>query len=79
MKPNAVKLMMGTAIVMLVMWIGALVTLGMQQAWGRFVAVLVLHLLGLGIVGMSAYGISGPEDPKMVVIRPSTPVSQAWS
>jgi hypothetical protein len=79
MKPNAVKSLMRTAIDMLVMWIGALVTLGMQQAWGRFVAVLVMHLLGLGIVGMSAYAISGPEDPKMVVIRPLTPISQAWS
>jgi hypothetical protein len=45
--------MMGTAIVMLVTWIGALVMLGMRQAWGWFVAVLVLHPVGLGIVGMS--------------------------
>jgi hypothetical protein len=63
-----------TAIVMLVMWIGALVKLGQQEAWGWFVAVLLLHLVGLGIVGMVAYAVSGPEDTAFVAIRPSTPV-----
>ena len=63
-----------TGIVMLVMWIGALIKLGMQRAWGWFVGVLVLHLLGLGIIGMGAYAIAGPEDEDLVVIRPSTPV-----
>jgi hypothetical protein len=33
-------------IVMLVMLIGALVKLGMQRAWGWFVAILVLHVVG---------------------------------
>jgi hypothetical protein len=63
-----------TGIVMLVMWIGALVKLGQQQAWGWFLAVLLLHLVGLGIIGMVAYAVSGPEDAAYVVIRPSTPV-----
>jgi hypothetical protein len=58
-------------IVMLVMWIGALVKLGVQHAWAWFVAVLVLNLLFLGIIGMVAYGIAGPEDTE-VVIRPTT-------
>ncbi|MHB8612630.1 MAG: hypothetical protein ACYDAL_09410 [Candidatus Dormibacteraceae bacterium] len=63
-----------TGVVMLVTWIGALVKLGQQQAWGWFVALLLLHLVGLGIIGMVAYSVSGPEDPAYVVIRPSTPV-----
>jgi hypothetical protein len=61
-------------IVMLVMWIGALVKLGAQRAWGWFVGVLVLHLVGLGIVGMGAYALAGPEDEDLVVTRPATPV-----
>jgi hypothetical protein len=66
--------MAATGVVMLVMWIGALVKLGQQHAWGWFVGVLVLHLVGLGIVGMVAYAVSGPEDISYVAIRPSTPV-----
>jgi hypothetical protein len=58
-------------IVMLVTWIGALVELGTQHAWAWFVAVLVLHLFFLGIIGMVAYAIAGPEDTE-VVIRPTT-------
>ena len=61
-------------IVMLVMWIGALVKLGSQRAWGWFIGVLLLHLVGLGIVGMVAYAIAGPEDGDLVVTRPATPV-----
>ena len=57
-------------IVMLVMWIGALVKLGMQHAWAWLVAVLVLHIVFLGIIGMVAYAIAGPEDAE-VVIRPA--------
>ena len=64
----------GAGIVTLVMWIGALVKLGMQRAWGWFVGLLVLHLLGLGIVGMVAYAVAGPEDEDLVVTRPRTPV-----
>ena len=63
-----------SAVVMLVVWIGALIRLGQQQAWGWFAGVLVLHLIGAGIIGMVAYAISGPEDTDAVVIRPSTPV-----
>jgi hypothetical protein len=63
-----------SAVVMLVMWIGALIRLGQQHAWGWFVGVLVLHLIGLGIIAMAAYAISGPEDTDEVVIRPATPV-----
>jgi len=63
-----------TGVIMLVMWIGALVKLGQQAAWGWFVAVLLLHLVGLGIVGMVAYAVSGPEDMAHVAVRPSTPV-----
>jgi hypothetical protein len=58
------------AIVMLVMVIGALVKLGMQRAWGWFAAVLILQLVMLGIVGMLAYAIAGPEDAE-VVMRPT--------
>jgi len=43
-----------TGVVMLVMWIGALVKLGQQHAWGWFAGVLVMHLVGLGIIGMVA-------------------------
>ena len=68
-------LVLGIAgIVMLGMWIGALVELGMQRAWGWFVGVLLLHVTGLGIIGMVAYAVAGPEDEDLVVIRPATPV-----
>jgi hypothetical protein len=53
-----------------VFWIGALVRLGQIRAWGWFVAVLVLHVVGLGIAGMLAYAVSGPEDSMTVVMRP---------
>jgi len=65
---------MATGVVMLVMWVGALISLGQQRAWGWFAGVLVLHLIGLGIIGMVAYAISGPPDTEMVVTRPTTPV-----
>jgi len=61
-------------IVMLVMLIGALVKLGMQRAFGWFVAILLLHIVGLGIVGMAAYAVAGPEDEDLVVTRPPTPI-----
>jgi len=63
-----------SAVVMLVTWIAAMIRLGQQRAWGWLIGVLVLHLVGLGIIGMLAYSISGPEDTDAVVIRPSTPV-----
>lgn len=37
------------AVVMLVFWIGALIMLAHLRAWSWFTAVLVLHLIGLGI------------------------------
>jgi hypothetical protein len=70
----AYLLIIATGIVMLVMWIGALIRLGQQQAWGWFVGVLVLHLIGLGIIGMVSYAIAGPPDTDLVVTRPTTPV-----
>jgi hypothetical protein len=63
-----------SGLVMFVTWLGALTRLGSQQAWGWFVGVLIVHLFGLGIVGMVAYAVSGPEDAELVVTRPSTPV-----
>jgi hypothetical protein len=60
-------------LVMLVMWIGALVKLGTQHAWGWFVAVLVLNLIGLGIIGMVAYAVAGPPDTAgEIVSRPTS-------
>ena len=64
--------MVVAGVITLVMWIGALVKLGSQRAWGWFATVLVLHLIGLGILGMVAYAISGPEDVGDVAIRPTT-------
>jgi len=70
----AYLVLIATGIVMLVMWIGALIRLGQQHAWGWFVGVLVLHLIGLGIIGMVAYAVAGPPDTDRVVTRPTTPV-----
>jgi len=58
-------------IVMLVMWIGALVKVAQQHAWGWFIALLVLQLIFLGIIGMVAYAIAGPDDGLEVVTRPT--------
>jgi hypothetical protein len=57
-------------LVMLVAWIGALIRLGQLHSWGWFAAVLILQLLGLGIIGMVAYAVAGPEED-MVVTRPT--------
>jgi hypothetical protein len=62
--------LVAAAIVMLVFWIGALIRLGQMRSWGWLIAVLVLHLIGLGIVGMIAYAIAGPDDSTVVVTRP---------
>jgi len=59
-----------SAVVMLVFWIGALIMLAHLRALGWFIAVLVLHLIGLGIIGMIAYALAGPDHPMTVVIRP---------
>jgi len=58
-------------IVTVVMWIGALIKLAQLHAWGWFASVLVLHLIALGIVGMIAYAIAGPDDQTEVVMRPT--------
>lgn len=58
------------SLVMLVMWIGALVRLGQLGRWSWFVAVLMLHVLWLGVVAMVAYATTGPEDAAPVT-RPS--------
>ena len=58
-------------LVMLAMWFGALVRLGQLRAWGWFAVVLILHLVGLGIIGMVAYAVSGPEETREVVYRPT--------
>jgi hypothetical protein len=62
-------------IVMFVMWIGALIKLGQQHSWGWFAFLLLIYLLTLGIlgiVGMAAYAIAGPDDRSEVVMRPTT-------
>jgi hypothetical protein len=57
-------------IVMLVMWIGALIRMGQLASWGWFAAVLILHLIGLGIIGMVAYAAAGPGD-REIAVRPT--------
>ncbi|HEY0831664.1 MAG TPA: hypothetical protein VGE99_11015 [Candidatus Dormibacteraeota bacterium] len=61
-------------IVMFVMWIGALIKLGQERSWGWFLFLLLIYLLTLGIlgiVGMVAYAIAGPDDTTDVVMRPT--------
>ena len=55
----------------LYMWVRALIKLARQHATFSFVAILLLQLVGLGIVGMVAYALSGPEDELGYVTRPS--------
>ncbi len=50
---------------MVMFWVAALDRLGAQHDWGWFAAVLVLHLVGLGIVGMAAYKYGGPIDVEL--------------
>ena len=50
------------AAAMVVCWVGALDRLSAQHEWGWFGAVLVLHLVCLGVVGMAAYKLAGPVD-----------------
>ena len=61
-------------IVMFVMWIGALIRLGQQRAWGWFAFVLLVYLLSLGILGivvMLVYALAGPDDMAPVATRPT--------
>jgi hypothetical protein len=57
-------------LVMILAWIGALIRLGRLRSWGWFAPVLMLQLIGLGIIGMVAYALGGPEQ-EMVVTRPT--------
>jgi energy-coupling factor transporter transmembrane protein EcfT len=61
------------AIVTFLMWVVALVKLGSRRLWAWFVTVLVLHLVGIGIVGIAAYGLAGPNDSggEEIVYRPT--------
>ena len=61
------------AIVTFLMWVVALLKLGTRRSWVWFVVVLVLHLVGIGIVGMAAYALAGPADgdEEEIVYRPT--------
>ena len=59
------------AVVMFVMWVAALIRLLMLRHWAWFVGVLILHVIGLGIIGMVAYAVSGPDENHEVVYRPA--------
>ena len=58
-------------LVMVLMWLGALFRLGHLRAWTWFGVVAVLHLIGLGIIGMVAYAVAGPDERDEVVYRPT--------
>jgi uncharacterized membrane protein len=60
-----------SGLITLYMWVRALIKLARQHATFSFVAVLLLQLVGLGIVGMVAYALSGSEDKLGYVTRPS--------
>ena len=49
-------------LVMLGSWIGALIRLRRLRRWVWFAGVLIVQLIGLGILGMVAYAIAGPDD-----------------
>jgi hypothetical protein len=61
------------AIVTILMWVAALWKLFSRRLWGWFAGVLVLHLVGIGIVGMAAYALAGPgdNDREEIVYRPT--------
>ena len=71
----AYLIVVALGIVMFVMWIGALIKLGQQRSWGWFAFLLLIYVLTLGIlgiVGMVAYAIAGPDDTAPAVMRPTT-------
>jgi hypothetical protein len=56
-------------LVMFGTWVGALVRIARLKRWGWFIGVLISQLIGLGIAGMVAYGVAGPDEPS--VSRPT--------
>jgi hypothetical protein len=66
-----VVVMVFSALTTLYMWVLALMKLARRHATFSFVVILVLQLVGLGIVGMMAYALSGPEEKLEYVTRPS--------
>ncbi len=65
--------MLVAAIVTFLMWVLALIKLGTRHIWGWFIALLALHLVGIGIVGIAAYALAGPADVggEEIVYRPT--------
>ena len=63
--------MVGAGLITLYMWVRALIKLARLHATFSFVAILLLQLVGLGIVGMIAYAIAGPDEKTEVVMRPT--------
>ena len=63
--------MVAAGLITLYMWVRALIKLARLHATFSFVAILLLQLVGLGIVGMVAYALSGPEEKLGYVTRPS--------
>jgi hypothetical protein len=60
-----------SGLITLYMWMQALVKLARRHATFSFVVILLFQLVGLGIIGMTAYALSGPEEKLEYVIRPS--------
>ena len=63
--------MLFSGLTTLYMWVQALVKLARRHATFSFVVILVFQLVGLGIIGMTAYALSGPEEKLEYVTRPS--------
>ena len=66
-----IVVMVVSGLITLYMWLRALIKLARRHATFSFVAILLLQLVGLGIVGMVAYALSGPEEKLGYVTRPS--------
>ena len=63
--------MVVSGLITVYMWLRALLKLAHRHNTFSFVSILLLQLVGLGIVGMVAYALSGPEDKVAYVTRPS--------
>ena len=72
-------------IVTLVMWIGALIRLGQQRAWGWFAAVLVLHYgfgrypLDAGFLHHPARSVAGNATMAQDFLGVPLALGQSWS